>query len=98
MTRYANDISVERNRGITFQVLVPMQMIGKTDLVKTVAGCYAKRAGMDLDALLAARYQKPPLSTNEYGEYVATILTEAAYASDVAFSIDSVNGIASLDG
>ena len=53
---------------------------------------------MDVDALLAARYQKPPLSTNEHGEYVATILTEAAYASNVAFSIDSVNGIASLDG
>jgi NAD(P)-dependent dehydrogenase (short-subunit alcohol dehydrogenase family) len=98
MAQYANEISVERNLGITFQVLAPMQMIGKTELVETVAGCYAKRAGMDTDAFLSGRYQKPPLSTKTYGEYVATILTEPAYASGVAFGIDSVNGITSLNG
>jgi hypothetical protein len=97
MAQYANGISVERNLGITFQVLVPMQMIGKTGLVETVAGCYARRAGMDIDAFLAGRYQKPPLSTKEYGELVATMLTEPAYASGVAFGIDSVNGITSLE-
>jgi NAD(P)-dependent dehydrogenase (short-subunit alcohol dehydrogenase family) len=98
MAQYANGISVERNLGITFQVLAPMQMIGKTQLVETVAGCYAERAGMDIDAFLSGRYQKPPLSTKEYGEYVATILTEPAYTSGVAFGIDSVNGITLLEG
>ena len=81
MAQYANELSAERNLGITFQVLSPMQMVGKTDLVETVAGCYAKRAGTDIDGFLAGRYQKPPLSTKEYGEYVAKILTEPAYAT-----------------
>jgi NAD(P)-dependent dehydrogenase (short-subunit alcohol dehydrogenase family) len=98
MAKYANDVSLERNLGITFQVLAPMQMIGKTQLVETVAGCYAKRAGMDIDAFLSGRYQKPPLSTKAYGDYVVTILTEPAYASGVAFGIDSVNGISLLEG
>lgn len=98
MAQYANEISVERRLGITFQVLSPMQMIGKTELVETVAGCYAKRAGMDIDGYLAGRYQKPPLNTKEYGEYVARILTEPAYANGVAFGIDSVNGITLLNG
>jgi NAD(P)-dependent dehydrogenase (short-subunit alcohol dehydrogenase family) len=98
MAQYANEISVERNLRITFQVLAPMQMIGKTQIVETVAGCYAKRAGMDVDAFLAGRYQKPPLSTNEYGDYVARILTEPAYVGDVAFGIDSINGITVLNG
>ena len=98
MAQYANEIAGERNLGITFQVLAPMQMIGKTELVQTVAGCYAKRVGMDIDAFLAGRYQKPPLSSREYGEYVATILTDPAYTSGVAFGIDSVNGITFLKG
>jgi NAD(P)-dependent dehydrogenase (short-subunit alcohol dehydrogenase family) len=96
MAQYANEISVEKNLGITFQVLVPMQMIGKTELVETVAGCYARRAGMGTDAFLAGRYQKPPLSAHAYGEHVATILTDPAYASGVAFGIDSISGISSL--
>ncbi len=98
MAQYASEISIERSLGITFQVLVPMQMIGKTKLVEAVAGCYAKRAGMDIDAFLSGRYQKPPLSTKDYGDCVATILTEPDYASGVAFGIDSVNGITLLNG
>jgi NAD(P)-dependent dehydrogenase (short-subunit alcohol dehydrogenase family) len=96
MAQYANEISVDRNLGITFQVLVPMQMIGKTAMVEAVAGCYAQRAGMDVDTFLSGRYQKPPLSTSEYAEYVVTILTQPAYASGLAFGIDSVKGVTPL--
>ena len=98
MAQYANEISLERKLGLTFQVLVPMQMVGKTEMVETVAGCYAQRAGVSTEAFLAARYQKPPLTTREYGRYVATILREPAYASGVAFGIDSVNGVTFLNG
>ena len=98
MAQYANEISLERNLDVRFQVLVPMQMIGKTELVEVVAGCYAKRLGVDTGAFLSGRYQKPPLSVKEYGEYVATILTEPEYATGVAFGIDSINGITPLDG
>jgi NAD(P)-dependent dehydrogenase (short-subunit alcohol dehydrogenase family) len=68
----------------------------------TAVGRDAARASaarvVDIDAFLSERYQKPPLSTKEYGEYVATILIEPAYASGVAFGIDSVNGITFLQG
>ena len=96
MAKYSNGVAEQTGLGIRFQAIVPMQMIGKTELVETVAGCYAKRAGMDTDTFLSGRYQKPPLSSREYGEYVAAILTEPAYASGVAFGIDSINGITSL--
>lgn len=96
MAQYANEISAARELGITFQVLVPMQMIGRTELVETVAGAYAKRSGMEIDAFLARRYQKPPMTAEEYGECVVEILTDPLYESGVAFGIDSVNGVAPL--
>jgi hypothetical protein len=97
MARYANEIARERGLDITFQVLVPLQMVGRTAMVERVAGTYAARAGVDLDTFLAGRYQKPALSAAAYGEQVATVLADERYASGLAFGFDSVNGITPLD-
>lgn len=98
IAHYANSIADERGLGITFQALVPLQMIGNTELVQRVAGAYAQREGVSIDAFLAARYQKAPLTAREYGEHVATLLTDPRYATGIAYGIDSTNGIAPLDG
>jgi NAD(P)-dependent dehydrogenase (short-subunit alcohol dehydrogenase family) len=98
MARYANEIARERALGITFAVLVPLQMVGRTAIVERVAGEYAARAGLSIDAFLAARYEKPELSAAEYGEQVATVLADERYAHGTAFGFDSVNGITALDG
>jgi NAD(P)-dependent dehydrogenase (short-subunit alcohol dehydrogenase family) len=98
MAEYANAIATERGLDITFQVLVPMQMMGNTDLILEVAGAYARRAGISVETFMSNRYGKAPMSAREYGEYVARLLTDARYASGVAYGIDSANGITSLDG
>ena len=98
MAQYANEIAAERGLGITFQVLVPLQMIGNTELIREVAGAYARRAGVSVDAFVAGRYGKAAMTAREYGEHIATILTDARYASGVAYGIDRANGIRPLDG
>jgi len=97
MAQYANGVASERGLGIHFQVLVPLQMIGDTALVQQVAGAYARRQGISIEAFLAARYGEP-LSPRQYGENVVTILTDPRYATGVAYGIKGDTGITPLDG
>jgi hypothetical protein len=46
MAHFANSLSDERNLGIRFQVLVPLQMVGNTRFLQHVAGAYARREGL----------------------------------------------------
>jgi len=96
MARYANDIAVELARNVRFQVLVPMQMLGETDLAKCVAGAYATREGVSIEALLAARYGSP-LSLRLFGEYVVNFLTDPRYTSGLAFGVKAGTGINVLE-
>jgi NAD(P)-dependent dehydrogenase (short-subunit alcohol dehydrogenase family) len=97
MAHHANDIANERGLGMHFQVLVPLQMI-ETALVHQVAGAYARRQGISIAAFLAARYGGQPLSARQYGEHVATLLTDPSYATGVAYGIKADTGITALDG
>jgi NAD(P)-dependent dehydrogenase (short-subunit alcohol dehydrogenase family) len=98
MAHDANGIANERGLGLHFQVLVPMQMIGDTALAQVVAGAYARRQGISIEAFLAARYGGQPLSARQYGEHVATLLTDPTYATGVAYGIRGDTGITPLDG
>jgi NAD(P)-dependent dehydrogenase (short-subunit alcohol dehydrogenase family) len=95
LAAYANGIAKDRGLDITFQAVAPLQMID-TQLTRHVAGEYARRAGVSIDAIFA-RYEKAPLSSSEFGEYVASLLNDPAYAHGVAYGIDS-SGITQLEG
>jgi NAD(P)-dependent dehydrogenase (short-subunit alcohol dehydrogenase family) len=98
MAQDANTIVGERGLAIRFQVLVPMQMVGQTGIVSEVAGAYARRAGVSIEQFLAGRYNAAPLSAEQYGEHVATLLSDPAYESGVAYGFRSDTGITCLDG
>ena len=95
MAQYANDVSTNLNLGIKFQVLVPRQMVGETERGRHAAEAYARRRGITGDTVLAG-FGKP-MTPREYGEHVATILTDAQYESGTAFGLKGDTGITSLD-
>src|SRR5262249_14575113 len=96
MASYANASSAELDRGIRFQALVPQQIIGDTDLGRKAAEAYARRKGITTEAFLLSF--GGPMPPRQYGEHVATILTDPTYADMTALGIKGDTGIRSLDG
>ena len=97
MAHYANALASERRLGIRFQVLVPQQIVGETALGHQAASAGARRRGLSIEAFLAERYGAP-LSPRQYGEHVATFLTDPRYATGVAYGFKGDTGITALDG
>jgi NAD(P)-dependent dehydrogenase (short-subunit alcohol dehydrogenase family) len=95
MAHYANGASVERELGIRFQAIVPMQISGDTGLGRTAATAYARKRGMTLEAFLAS-FGKP-MPPRQVGDHVVSILTEPKYETGVAFGLKGDTGITSLD-
>jgi hypothetical protein len=96
MAHYANDVATERRLGIHFQVLVPLQIVGETAIGHQGASAGARRRGLSIEAFLAERYGAP-LSPRQYGEQVATLLTDPRYATGVAYGFKADTGITALD-
>lgn len=95
MAGYANLAAKELDLGVHFQAILPMQIIGDTELGRAGAEGYAKRKGVSVEAFLAGF--GAPLTPKKVGEHVATILTDPKYASGVAFGLKGDAGIVSLD-
>jgi NAD(P)-dependent dehydrogenase (short-subunit alcohol dehydrogenase family) len=92
MAQYANEIALKKGLGITFQILVPMQMIAETDLAQTIAAAYAEPEGLTVEKYVEARYGEP-LSVAEYAKHVNTFLTDPAYFNGAAYGIRKDTGI-----
>jgi NAD(P)-dependent dehydrogenase (short-subunit alcohol dehydrogenase family) len=97
MAHYANGLSTERGLGIQFQVLVPQEIVGETALGHQAASAGARRRGLSIEAFLAERYGTP-FSPRQYGQHVATLLTDPRYATGVAYGFKGDTGITALDG
>jgi NAD(P)-dependent dehydrogenase (short-subunit alcohol dehydrogenase family) len=95
MAHYANAEAQALGLGIHFQALLPLDLVSGTDVGHAGAAYYARQKGVSLEAFWAA-YARP-LSTRQVGEQVATILSDPAYASGVAFGLKGGAAIASLD-
>jgi NAD(P)-dependent dehydrogenase (short-subunit alcohol dehydrogenase family) len=96
MAQYGNSAIADRNLGIHFQVILPMQIMGDTELGRAAAEAYAKRKGVSLQAFLAGFGE--PLTPKKVGEHVVSILTDPKYAGGVAFGLRGDRGIVALDG
>ena len=94
MAQYANGMSKELGLGITFQAMVPLQMIGDTEHGRRAAEAYALRKGVSVAEFL--RNFGAPMSPAQVGEHVATLLTDARFATGVAFGMKGDLGIVSL--
>jgi NAD(P)-dependent dehydrogenase (short-subunit alcohol dehydrogenase family) len=95
MAHYANGVADERDLGIRFQALVPLQMSGDTERGRHAAAAYAQRKGITPEAFLAG-FGKP-MPPRLFGEHVATILTDARYERGTAFGLKGDTAITSLD-
>jgi len=96
MVQYANDIAQKKGLGISFQTVLPMQMIAETDLAQTIADAYARREGMSIEEYVEAKYGSP-LSSAEYAKYVHTFLTNPEYRQGVAYGIHKDTGLKLID-
>lgn len=96
MARHANEIAKERGQDVCFQVIVPMQMIGETDLVKRVAGAYAQRQGISVESLLISKYG-PRLSAEQFGDAVMTLLSDPRSTTGLAYGVKAETGITCLE-
>jgi NAD(P)-dependent dehydrogenase (short-subunit alcohol dehydrogenase family) len=96
MAQYADGAAKELDLGIVFQAIVPLQMIGETELGRAGAEAYARRKGVTVEAFLKGF--GAPLSPRQVGEHVASILTDSRYETGIAFGLKGETGIVSLDG
>ncbi|MGZ3763119.1 MAG: SDR family oxidoreductase [Mucilaginibacter sp.] len=95
MAGYANSVAKVLDLGVHFQTIVPMQIIGETELGRTAAEAYARRRGISAEALLAGF--GAPMPPHIVGDNVVSILTDPRYETGVAFGMKGDLGIVSLD-
>jgi hypothetical protein len=96
MTQYANGVAKQLDLGISFQTIVPQQIIGETELGRKAGEAYARRQGVSLEAFLAGF--GAPMPPRQVGDNVVSILTDPRYATGVAFGMKGDLGIVPLDG
>jgi NAD(P)-dependent dehydrogenase (short-subunit alcohol dehydrogenase family) len=94
MSNYANGISVERNLGILFQTVLPLQMIAGTGVGDAAAAAYAERTGTDPEAFLA-RFGAP-MTPQAFGAHVTDIL-ERADRTVRAYGVKGDTGLTPLE-
>jgi NAD(P)-dependent dehydrogenase (short-subunit alcohol dehydrogenase family) len=95
MADYANGVAKKLDLDIRFQAILPVQIIGDTELGRTAAEAYARSRGVSLEAFLAS--SGAPLPPRTVGQYVVSILTDPRYEAGVAFGMKGDLGIVSLD-
>jgi NAD(P)-dependent dehydrogenase (short-subunit alcohol dehydrogenase family) len=96
MAHSANTVSRDRDLGLHFQVLVPMQLIPGTTLGHEVAAACAEIEGISVDEHVMKRYGsvlRPP----QIGEQVAELLGDPRYMEGVAYGFRSGSDILPLD-
>ena len=96
MAHSANAVSRERDLGIHFQVLVPMQLIPGTTLGHQVAAACAEIEGVSIEEHVMRRYGSI-LRPAQLGEQVAELLGDPRYIYGVAYGFRSESDILPLD-
>jgi NAD(P)-dependent dehydrogenase (short-subunit alcohol dehydrogenase family) len=96
MARYANGVSEQKQLGIRFQAILPMQIIGGTGVGDAGANAYARAAGLKPEEFLA-RFGAP-MPPREFGDKVVSVLVEPKYADGFAFGLKGDTGITMLEG
>jgi NAD(P)-dependent dehydrogenase (short-subunit alcohol dehydrogenase family) len=96
MAHSANTVSRDRDLGLHFQVLAPMQLIPGTTLGHEVAAACAEIEGISVGEHVMKRYGsvlRPP----QIGEQVAELLGDPRYMEGVAYGFRSGSDILPLD-
>jgi NAD(P)-dependent dehydrogenase (short-subunit alcohol dehydrogenase family) len=95
MAGYANGVSEQKNLGIRFQTIVPLQIIGGTGVGDAGANAYARAMGIKRDDFLS-RFGAP-MPPREFGEKVVSVLEDPKYAEGFAFGLKGDTGVTMLE-
>jgi NAD(P)-dependent dehydrogenase (short-subunit alcohol dehydrogenase family) len=96
MAKYANGVSEQKDLGIRFQAIVPLQMVGGTGIGDAGASAYAGAMGIEPAAFL--KRFGAPMPPREFGEKVVSVLDDPQYAEGLAFGLKGDTGITALEG
>ncbi len=96
MAHSANAVSHERELGVHFQVVMPLQLVGGTALGHSVASAYAEIEGVTPEQHILDRYGSV-LHPEQFGERVADLLSDARYSTGVAYGVRANDGLIPLD-
>jgi hypothetical protein len=95
MARYANGVSADKDLGLRFQTILPMQLVPGTGHGASASEAYGKKKGVSPEAMIAS-FGKP-LLPRTIGDHVVEILTDPRHDAGVAFGFKGEAGIVSLD-
>jgi len=95
MAQYANGVAQQKDLGIRFQAIVPLQMVGGTGVGDTGANGYAHAMGIKPEEFLARFGPMPP---REFGEKIVSVLDDPKYADGIAFGFKGDTGVTVLEG
>jgi hypothetical protein len=96
MAHQADAVSRERGLGIRFQALVPGQLVGATELGRTVARAYAEIEGVTVDEHILRKYGSH-LQPAQIGRQVVELLSEPEYENGIAYGFRAEAPILPLD-
>jgi NAD(P)-dependent dehydrogenase (short-subunit alcohol dehydrogenase family) len=95
MAKYANGVAQQKELGIRFQAILPLQIIGGTGVGNEASEAYAQAMGIEQGAYLA-RFGAP-LPPRQFGEHLLAVLDDPKYSRGVAFGLKGDTGITVLE-
>lgn len=85
LCEYANGVAADQDLDLTFQAVLPLQIVGDTQLGRAAAEAYARRRGVTPEAFLASF--GAPLPAADYGHHLVAMLADPALRGVPALSI-----------
>src|SRR6266403_5904320 len=96
MAKYANGVSAQKDLGIRFQAILPLQMVRGTGVGDEGATAYARAMGIKPEEFVA-RFCAP-MPSRAFGEKVVCVLDDPKYAEGFAFGLKGDTGVTMLEG
>jgi NAD(P)-dependent dehydrogenase (short-subunit alcohol dehydrogenase family) len=96
LCEYANGFAAVQGLDLAFQAVVPLQIVGDTQLGRAAAEAYAQRRGISVEALLAGF--GAPLPPADYGRYLVDMLADPALRRVPVLSVKGGVGVQPMSG
>lgn len=96
LAKYANGFAEEKQLGIRFQTIVPMQMVAGTGVGDQGASAYAGKRGITARQFFEANYPAP-FGPADFGRQVVSVLTDPRYHGGLAFGLKGGQDILTLE-
>jgi NAD(P)-dependent dehydrogenase (short-subunit alcohol dehydrogenase family) len=95
MAKYANSVSEQKDLGIRFQAIVPLQIIGGTGVGDEASSAYARAMGIERGVFLT-RFGAP-MPPRQFGDHLVAVLDDPQYGTSFAFGLKGDTGITVLE-